>query len=64
MTYCGQGAMSGRERSGTRQYPIRVVARMTGLTIDTLRAWERRYQAVVPARAAVAASTQTSRWLG
>jgi MerR family transcriptional regulator, light-induced transcriptional regulator len=42
--------MSGRERSGTRHYPIRAVARMTGLTIDTLRAWERRYQAVVPAR--------------
>ena len=42
--------MSGRERSGTRQYPIRAVARITGLTIDTLRAWERRYEAVVPAR--------------
>jgi len=31
-------------------YPIRAVARMTGLSIDTLRAWERRYQAVQPLR--------------
>ncbi|HWI19236.1 MAG TPA: MerR family transcriptional regulator [Vicinamibacterales bacterium] len=31
-------------------YPIRAVARMTGLSVDTLRAWERRYQTVVPAR--------------
>jgi len=31
-------------------YPIRTVARMTGLSVDTLRAWERRYQAVVPER--------------
>ncbi|MGE0450977.1 MAG: MerR family transcriptional regulator [Vicinamibacterales bacterium] len=31
-------------------YPIRAVSRMTGVAIDTLRAWERRYQAVVPAR--------------
>lgn len=31
-------------------YPIRAVARLTGLSLDTLRAWERRYQAVVPER--------------
>jgi MerR family transcriptional regulator, light-induced transcriptional regulator len=31
-------------------YPIRVVARMTGLSVDTLRAWERRYDAVSPVR--------------
>jgi DNA-binding transcriptional MerR regulator len=31
-------------------YPIRAVARMTGLSVDTLRAWERRYDAVVPGR--------------
>jgi MerR family transcriptional regulator, light-induced transcriptional regulator len=31
-------------------YPIRAVSRLTGLSIDTLRAWERRYQAIVPAR--------------
>src|SRR5262245_46230395 len=31
-------------------YPIRTVARLTGLSVDTLRAWERRYQAVVPDR--------------
>jgi DNA-binding transcriptional MerR regulator/methanogenic corrinoid protein MtbC1 len=31
-------------------YPIRAVARITGLSVDTLRAWERRYQAVVPTR--------------
>jgi MerR family transcriptional regulator, light-induced transcriptional regulator len=33
-----------------RDYPIRAVARMTGIGIDTLRAWERRYRAVVPRR--------------
>jgi MerR family transcriptional regulator, light-induced transcriptional regulator len=32
------------------QYPIRAVAKLTGLSIDTLRAWERRYSAVVPER--------------
>jgi methanogenic corrinoid protein MtbC1 len=31
-------------------YPIRAVARITGLSLDTLRAWERRYKAVVPER--------------
>jgi DNA-binding transcriptional MerR regulator len=31
-------------------YPIRAVSRMTGLSIDTLRAWERRYSAVEPQR--------------
>jgi len=32
------------------RYPIRVAAHLTGLSIDTLRAWERRYQAVTPLR--------------
>ena len=32
-------------------YPIRAAAKLTGLSIDTLRAWERRYQAVTPLRA-------------
>jgi MerR family transcriptional regulator, light-induced transcriptional regulator len=31
-------------------YPISAVAKATGLSIDTLRAWERRYSAVVPRR--------------
>lgn len=31
---------------------MRVVARMTGLAPDTIRAWERRYDAVVPERSA------------
>ncbi|MGA2097480.1 MAG: MerR family transcriptional regulator [Candidatus Acidiferrum sp.] len=31
-------------------YPIRAVARLTGIPEDTLRAWERRYQAVTPRR--------------
>jgi DNA-binding transcriptional MerR regulator/methylmalonyl-CoA mutase cobalamin-binding subunit len=31
-------------------YPIRAVAQMTGISLDTLRAWERRYEAVTPAR--------------
>lgn len=36
--------------SSAPQYPIRAVAKLTGLSIDTLRAWERRYGAVTPAR--------------
>lgn len=32
------------------RYPIRAVANITGLSLDTLRAWERRYKAVVPER--------------
>jgi DNA-binding transcriptional MerR regulator len=37
-------------RSASAGYPIRAVARLTGVSVDTLRAWERRYQAVVPDR--------------
>jgi DNA-binding transcriptional MerR regulator/methylmalonyl-CoA mutase cobalamin-binding subunit len=33
-------------------YPISAVSRLTGLPLDTLRAWERRYQAVSPSRSA------------
>lgn len=32
------------------RHPIRVVARRTGLKPDLIRAWERRYEAVVPER--------------
>jgi hypothetical protein len=38
------------DKSMPTAYPIRTTARMTGLTVDTLRAWERRYRAVVPER--------------
>jgi DNA-binding transcriptional MerR regulator/methylmalonyl-CoA mutase cobalamin-binding subunit len=40
----GWGIMS------TLLYPIRAVSKLTGISIDTLRAWERRYQAVTPRR--------------
>ncbi len=33
-------------------YPISAAARLAGLPIDTIRAWERRYAAVVPERGA------------
>ena len=33
-------------------FPISAVTRRTGISLDTLRAWERRYQAVSPARGA------------
>lgn len=44
--------MSNEENEGRAapRHPIRVVARRTGLTPTLLRAWERRYGAVVPAR--------------
>ena len=32
------------------KYPIRAISKLTGISIDTLRAWERRYQAVTPSR--------------
>ncbi len=32
------------------RYPIRAVSKITGISLDTLRAWERRYKAVVPER--------------
>ena len=35
---------------GQPSYPIRAVSRLTGISIDTLRAWERRYAAVSPQR--------------
>lgn len=31
-------------------YPIRAVAKIVGMTSDSIRSWERRYQAVKPAR--------------
>lgn len=31
-------------------YPIRVAIKLTGLTADTIRVWERRYRAIEPAR--------------
>ncbi len=43
MTERAKGAFAAR-------YPIRAVSRLTGIGIDTLRAWERRYGAVTPAR--------------
>lgn len=36
--------------SGAPRHPIRVVCRRTGLKPDVIRAWERRYGAVAPAR--------------
>ena len=44
-----RGAMSGAP-AGPARYPIRAVSRLTGIGIDTLRAWERRYGAVTPVR--------------
>jgi len=38
------------EQNGATGHPIRVVAQRTGLTAATLRAWERRYDIVVPTR--------------
>lgn len=39
-----------KRRDTSASYPIRAVSRLTGLGIDTLRAWERRHQAVTPVR--------------
>ena len=37
-------------KKGTALYPIRAAARLTQLSIETLRAWEKRYKAVQPVR--------------
>jgi methanogenic corrinoid protein MtbC1 len=42
--------MEASEGQVRGRYPIRVAARMTGIPIDTLRAWERRYGVVAPGR--------------
>lgn len=39
-----------KSRDTGAHYPIRAVAKLTGVAIDTLRAWERRYSAVTPIR--------------
>jgi DNA-binding transcriptional MerR regulator/methylmalonyl-CoA mutase cobalamin-binding subunit len=38
------------ESTKVARYPIRAVSKLTGIGIDTLRAWERRYKAVTPSR--------------
>src|SRR5512137_2682175 len=42
--------MEAAVRKAPGRYPIRVVALLTGVPTDTLRAWERRYGAVEPGR--------------
>ncbi|UCG85689.1 MAG: MerR family transcriptional regulator [Gemmatimonadota bacterium] len=39
-------------KTDTKRHPIQVVARRSGLTPDVLRAWEKRYGVVTPARSA------------
>ncbi len=39
-----------KPRDTPPHYPIRAVSRLTGIAIDTLRAWERRHDAVTPIR--------------
>ena len=42
--------MSDTESTAT--YPIKAVAEATGLSVETLRAWERRYRVIEPKRGA------------
>jgi len=39
-----------KQRATPARYPIRAVSKLTGIGIDTLRAWERRHGAVTPVR--------------
>jgi len=39
-----------KPRDTLARYPIRAVSKLTGIGIDTLRAWERRHRAVTPVR--------------
>ena len=42
--------MAKQSSGGPPRYPIRAVSRLTGLSVDTLRAWERRHNVVTPVR--------------
>ena len=42
--------MHGMELNSPPQHPMAVVTRKTGLRADVIRAWERRYSAIVPRR--------------
>jgi len=42
--------MGGQTSMNPLRYPIRAVSMLTGISVDTLRAWERRYRVVEPAR--------------
>src|SRR3954454_19790958 len=44
------GPMMSKKRETFASYPIRAVSKLTGIGIDTLRAWERRHGAVTPVR--------------
>jgi DNA-binding transcriptional MerR regulator/methylmalonyl-CoA mutase cobalamin-binding subunit len=44
--------MDSTKQSTAKRHPIQVVARRSGLSQDVLRAWERRYGVVEPARSA------------
>src|SRR5262245_6771668 len=39
-----------KQSAAPAHFPIRAVSRLTGIGIDTLRAWERRHAAVTPTR--------------
>jgi DNA-binding transcriptional MerR regulator len=39
-----------KQAAESAHYPIRAVSKLTGIAIDTLRAWERRHGAVTPIR--------------
>jgi methanogenic corrinoid protein MtbC1 len=41
---------SGRSHPRPLAYPIRAVSKLTGISVDTLRAWERRHGVVQPER--------------
>jgi MerR family transcriptional regulator, light-induced transcriptional regulator len=46
----GQGCPRSDQEKKPVLYPIRAVSLQTGISIETLRAWERRYQVVTPQR--------------
>lgn len=45
-------ASTADELGGHGIFPMRVAVQLTGLTSDTIRAWERRYHAIEPVRSA------------
>lgn len=52
MTPRGGPATRHRRDAALSLYPIGAVAALTGLSTNTIRAWERRYDAVIPERSA------------
>jgi hypothetical protein len=61
-TFLGQGDDVGNKDE--KKFNIQLAAQMTGLTAHTIRAWEKRYQALSPERTNNGRRLYSSRSIG